>query len=283
MNKTSVVLLLLCGAVLGFCIGHAVQGHPPAPAGQIRQTSTRPAELPATPEPAVARERELLLQAIHELDLTSTELNEAKRYIQKLEQSNHRYNWLVEYWKEKGFGTTYRMNFGGDSFKPSDDLAAFFGWEDELVAQLTTAGEATASAIKEWERKTAVCIEDAENKCVYEIEPIPEEYEKQYMQLMEELLPPEDMALLTSSMALQFNPLRTKRNITASIGPPPHSIGSLPDSNPDQEWLMIEVKSVGESGQIQMGGSTHCMSYNAENPHIPERWKHLIDPGRSYQ
>jgi hypothetical protein len=53
-----------------------------------------------TPRP---REQALLLQAIQELDLTTAELEEAHEYIQKLERTTKRYNWFMDYWKDKEF------------------------------------------------------------------------------------------------------------------------------------------------------------------------------------
>lgn len=276
--KKSALLFLAAGLVGGFAIGHGSKSNtkpiaqPSAPAPE----SESPADS-ESPNQERARERELLLLAIDELDLTTAELVEAQEYIHKLERNTKRYNWLVDYWKEKGFGTSHRMSFRShNQFKPSDDLVGFFGWDEEQVAQLAQAGKEVDAAIKAIESEQAVCIEDSDKKLVYEIPAVPEELKKRYMQSMEAILGPDDMVLLSSNLEKQFEPSSAKRTLTLTIGPPPDHISMHNTVVPDQEWMKVMVEhKTGESSPFGGGTSTSFQSYTPGKT-ISFNWNHVF-------
>lgn len=277
--KKSALLFLAAGLAGGFAIGHVSKSNTkPAPqpllAPDLEPEPLADSELP---HPVKARERELLLLAINELDLTTAELEEAQAYIHKLERNTQRYNRLVDYWKEKGFGTAYAMALHSyNQFKPSDNLVKFFGWDEEQVAQMVQAGKNVDAAIKAIESEQAVCIEDADKKLVYEIPAVPEELGKQYMQSMETILGPDDMALLSTNMEKLFEPSSAKRTLTLTIGPPPVHFSIHNTVVPDQEWMKVVVEQKkDESSLFGNGTSTSFQSYTPGQT-IPHQWNHVF-------
>ena len=132
--KKTVFLFLSIGLLGGFAIGHASKSTPAAePAPQPPTPTVEPQQTakPESARPTHSKEQALLLQAINELDLTTTELEDTLAYIQKLERNTKRYNWLMNHLKEKEFGTSYQMNFSSyNKLKPPDDIAEFFDGDD---------------------------------------------------------------------------------------------------------------------------------------------------------
>ncbi len=270
MKKTA-LLFLAGGLIGGFAIGHASKSTPPPPAPEPEQ----PAE--AKPiRPTQSTEQELLLQAIHELDLTTAELDDALQYIDKLERNTQRYNWLMDYWKEKGFGQSYQMGFlSHKQFKPSDDLVEFFGWDEEQVEEMTRIGQVTATSIKSWESENSVCIEDSEDKLVYEIAAIPEETIGQYLQSMEAILDPDDMELLSSKLEKQFEGVLQDRILTMTIGPAPAYMLFNSNDDPDQEYMTIQTKSKDDRPPFTGGFSSSVMPYKPGTI-FPHSWNHVF-------
>ncbi len=270
MKKTA-LLFLAIGLIGGLAIGHISK---PAP----QPTAPEP-EKPAEPKPThpnPPREQELLLQAIHELDLTTTELDDALQYIDKLERNTHRYNWLMDYWKEKGFGASYQMRFKShDDLKPSDEIVNFFGWSEEQVGAMGEIGKETAEAIKNWESKHAVCIEDSEDKLVYEIAAVPEETIGQYLQSMEDILDPDDMELLSSKLEKQFKGPLQDRILTITIGSAPAHMHFSSNNDPDQEYMTIQMKPKDDGSPFTGGFSTSVMPYKPGSL-FPHRWNHVF-------
>ena len=269
MKKTA-LLFLAIGLISGLAIGRISKPTPPLPEP----------EPPAEPKPVRTnspKEQELLLQAIHELDLTTGELDDALQYIQKLERNTQRYNWLMDYWKEKGFGTSYRMNFSShNDFKPSDDIVAYFGWNEEQVAEMTQIGEVTATAIKDWEGEHSVLIEDSEKKLVYEIAAIPEETIGQYLQSMEDILDPDDMELLSSMFEKQFQDPLQDRILTMTIGP---GSAFMPfSSNPDHDQEYMTIQTTPKEFKLPYDGGGFSSSSMPYTPGtiFPHSWNHVL-------
>jgi hypothetical protein len=119
--KRSSFTLLLCGVLSGFIFGYVVQGHQDSVA-QTPQTATESPIEPVAAKPERTMEKDLLLQAIHELDLTTAELAEATARIKRMELKAKRYDWL----KKNGI-QDYSLSFRQDTFQPSPKLLEFLG------------------------------------------------------------------------------------------------------------------------------------------------------------
>jgi len=273
MKKTA--LLFLAGGLIG---GFAI--------GQISKTTSQPET--TEPEPLAEskpthssppKEQALLLQAIHELDLTTVELDDALQYIQKLERNTQRYNWLMDYWKEKGFGTSYQMRFGnyrGSSLTPSDDLIEFFGWDEAQVTEMNRIGEVITTAIKDWESEHSVLIEDSEKKVVYEIEAIPDEPIGQYLQSMEDILDPDDMELLSSKFEKQFQDPLQDRILTMTIGSGSPSLFFSSNDDPDQEYMTIQTTPKEIELPYDGGGFSSSSMRYTPGMIFPHSWNHVL-------
>lgn len=274
--KKGAVLFLAIGWLGGFAIGHVSKPKPAVASDPVAPPAVAPvaaAEPDATPRP---QERELLLQAIQELDLTAAELDEANAYIQKLERNTKRYDWLMGYWKEKGFGATYSLNINSfDGFAPREDLVAFFGWNDEQVEQIKQAGQRTSEATKTWESDHSVCIEDSAEKLVYEIEGVPPEISKTYLQAMAEIIDPDDFALLESSMEDQFESKSQARIATLTIGPAPEYMAHFTNHDPGQEYMHIRIDPK-EKNQRLPGSGTSYFSQPYTPGVAPFQWNHVF-------
>ncbi len=271
--KMTALLFLVGGLIGGFAIGHISKSTPP-PA--VPSSDLEKSVAPETTSPSQPREQKLLLQAIHELDLTTTELEDALQYIQKLERNTHRYNWLMDYWKEKGFGQSYQMGFlSHKQFKPSDDLVEFFGWDEEQVEEMTRIGQVTATSIKSWESEHSVCIEDSEDKLVYEIAAISEETIGQYLQSMEDILDPDDMELLSSKLEKQFDGVLQDRILTMTIGSAPAHMHFMQNDAADQEYMMIQTKPKDNRSPFSGGFSTSITPYTP-GMRVPHSWNHVF-------
>ena len=272
--KKIALLFFIAGLLGGFAVGHGSKAPPEA---QPPTPTVKPQQI-AKPEPARpirSKEQGLLLQAINELNLTFTELEDAQAYIQKLERNTKRYNWLMDYWKENGFGTSYRMNFRYGQYKPSDELIEFFGWDEEQVAAMGKIGKESTKEIKDWEGQNSICIEDSEDKLVYEIEAMPQEIADQYLQAMAEILDQDDWALLSSKLEKQFESTLKNRTATLTIGPAPANMQRM-NSKPDQEHLIIEIKPVQDkSAPFDVGTSTSYTPYTPGKT-IPYQWNHVF-------
>jgi len=264
--KKTVFLFLVAGLLGGFALGRISQSGKPSAipdSGQLAETKPTPA--------APLREQALLLQAIHELDLTTAELDDALAYIQKLERNTRRYDWLMDYWQGKGFGRSYQMRFKSrQQFKPSEDLIEFFGWDATQVEALTRAGEEVSEAIKGWEGEQAFCIEDSEDSLVYEIPAMPEESVERYMQALEAVLDPDDMALLSSTYEENFGGVLQDRILTMSISSTP-GFFSPTSNDPGQKYIQIRMES--KDAESLWGGS--AMSYRPGTS-FPQ-WDHVFE------
>jgi hypothetical protein len=271
---------LLVGVLSGMGISFAIR--PSAPLDSQSKaalpTVEQPeSERPVTKEPAAAfKEQELLLQAIQELDLTSAELAGAQTYIRTLERNTQRYNWLMDYWKEKGFGTSHRMNFSSyNSFKPTDEISEFFGWNEEQVKQLGKAGKQAKQAIKDWERDHSTCIEEAENKLVYQIEAMPQTIVDQYKQTVSEIIDTDDYELLATKLDKNFDGPIRNRTATLTIGPAPENMHHSPAYGPDKDCMIIKIEPEKDENGHRTGMHTSYMPYTLGKT-IPRQYNHIF-------
>ncbi|RKX46576.1 MAG: hypothetical protein DRP64_02990 [Verrucomicrobia bacterium] len=272
MKKTA-LLFLASGLIGGFAIGHASKSTPKSTIPEPKQSVE-----PKPAHPARPREQELLLQAIQELDLTTAELEDAIQYIKKLERNTQRYNWLMGYWKEKGFGTSYQMKFGNYmdfSLTPSTDLVEFFGWNEEQVSQMAKIGRETVASIKHWESSHAVLVEESEDKKVYDIQPSPDEVTDLYLRSMETIVGSEDMELLSSKLEKQFAGIDQTRTVTLEIVPSPAQMNFSSDPDPDAKSLKILVQVRNDPFWLNTGTSAMFMPYTPGET-ISERWNHVF-------
>ncbi len=275
--KKGAVLIFVIGLLGGFAIGHVSKPKPAGSADPVAPTANDPlaaAEPDTTPR---LQERELLLQAIQELDLTAAELDEANAYIQKLERNTKRYDWLMDYWKEKGLGNSHQLGIQSyNSYAPSKDLVAFFGWDGEQVKQVEQAGQRVSKAIKAWEGDHSVCIEDSAEKLVYEIEGVPPEISQTYLQAMAEIIDPDDFALLESSLEKQFESSSQARIATLTIGPAPERMAHFPNQDPGQEYMQIRIAPKEKNQRLPgIGTTTHIESYTPGKS-VPRNWNHVF-------
>jgi hypothetical protein len=276
MNKHAMVYLgvgLLIGGVLGFSF------HNPTPDPPARSLTIEVQEpLVATnalSEETDHLEQELLLQAIEELNLTTAELDLARAQLKAQEGSLRRYDWLMEQWAKNGFGNTH-SNFHWNKFRPSKGVAAFFGWDDELVGEIESVAATTTLSVKEWESANAVYVDTEEGKLVYELPAAPNTFKESYLQAMEALLPPEDYALLASKFEAQFESLSGEREISLYVGPTPAE-GPFATSNQlDKEWMIVEVKSKKKSFPGYFPTSSSMIPYE-EGRTIPKEWNHIFN------
>jgi hypothetical protein len=276
MNKHAVVYLgvgLLIGGVLGFSFHNPIPDTPTPPlAIEISESLVA---TNAISEETDHREQELLLQAIEELNLTTAELDQARAQLKAQEGNLRRYDWLMEQWTENGFGSMHR-NFHWNNFRPSEGVASFFGWDEELVGEINNVAVTTAHSVKEWEGANAVYVETEEDKLVYELPAAPDSFKETYLQAMAELLPPEDYALLTSKFEAQFKSLSGEREISLYVGPAPTGGPFVTSDQLDQEWMTVEVKSKNESFPGYFPTSSSMMPYE-EGRTIPREWNHIFN------
>lgn len=272
------LLFLVAGLVGGYAIGYMSKSQPMPvlvmePEPPIHEVEIETPEAAPTPS-GRPTEQELLLMAIDEFGLLSEELDDARSYIHKLERNNKRYNRLVDYWKENGFGSSYRMNFGhGRNKKPSDELIKFFGWDKEQVDRMSEAGKSTGGQIKNWESDHSVCIEDSEDRLVYEIEPIPQGVRDDYLEAMATIIDPDDMELISSKLAKQFETKQVKRTVTLTIDEAPSHMQHISQYSSGKEYMIITERSAEEKG---LGASTSYMSYKPGKT-IPHSWNHVFN------
>jgi hypothetical protein len=276
MNKHAMVYLgvgLLIGGVLGFSF------HNPTPDPPARSLTIEVQEpLVATnalSEETDHLEQELLLQAIEELNLTTAELDLARAQLKAQEGSLRRYDWLMEQWAKNGFGNTH-SNFRWNNFRPSEGVAEFFDWDDELVGEINNVAVTTALSVKEWESANAVYVETEEDKLVYELPAAPDTFKDSYLQAMADLLPPDDYALLVSKFEAQFKSLSGEREISLYVGPSPTGSPFVTSDQFDQEWMIVEVKSKNESFPGYSPTSSSMMPYE-EGRTIPREWNHIFN------
>lgn len=278
LMKRSSLMFLAVGMLAGFGTGYALKGQraaedSPEPAAQIEP---EPRIEPALAPRVATEEKELLLQAIEELDLTTTELESAKDYIRKLERNTQRYNWLMDYWKEKGFGTSHRMNLSSyNSFKPTDEISDFFGWNEEQVKQLSKAGKQAKQAIKDWERDHSTCIEETENKLVYQIEAIPQTIVDQYKQTVYGIIDTDDYELLATKLDKNFDGPIRNRTATLTIGPAPENMHHSLAYGPDKDCMIIKIEPEKDENGHRTGMHTSYMPYTLGKT-IPQQYNHIF-------
>ncbi len=191
MKKTLFVSLLFIALLGGFGMGYAYR--------IATETNGFIAKPVMPPEPVVvtqpkideeeSREKELLIQAIEELNLTTAELEEAQRQLNAQAESVRRFNWLMDKWSANEFGNLNRLNMGFSSFTPDKGLSEFFGWDEATVSAMNKIGESMTVSVKKWESEHAVYVETEEDKLVYELPVAPEAFKEGYLREMAEILP----------------------------------------------------------------------------------------------
>jgi len=279
MMKQSSFILIVLGMLFGCVIGYAIRGHSEEKA--IPNAAVEASQTEQPPPPSNSREQTLLLQAIDLLDLTTAELEDAHAYIRKLERNTQRYNWLMDYWKEKGFGTSYQMAFGLTprlSLEPSKDLLDFFGWDSEQIEVMMQVGQTTTDAILDWERGHSTCIEESETNLVYRVAPMPEEIMQTYMQAMANILEPDDMELLHRKLEEKFNGMQQERTLSVTLGLPPPSHFPSEHMDNEQTWMKVtETVSDPSNPMVFLGGVRASYRPYIPGQTIDSRWNHVFN------
>lgn len=277
------IILPALGIIAGFAIGYSVHGmkslpesHQPAPELTISPVE-EPKEMESLPEKN--REKELLLQAIQELDLTSADLEEAREYIRILERNTKRYNWLLSHWQEKGLGSAYQLNFDNENMVPSEELIDFFGWDDETVSEIKRLGSELSEHAEKWETENATIEKVSPTSWVFHIPPMPIDFIDAYASGMSAILDPDDQKLLSSKLEGNCNRLLSTRHVGMEVVHSPEVLMS-PSRTPetedyphDADWLKI-VEITESDLRPNNGFCLMTIPYPSEDT-IPERWKHL--------
>lgn len=267
---TGLIIGGLCGGLIGFSI------RPAAHAGGNEQAETE-AQEPSAASTAVSTnaqpvEKELLLLAIDELNLTSAELGEAQEYIAKLERGARRYNWLTDYWKEHGTSRSWELQISHKS-DPRNEFIEFMGWDEQTAQTVKALGQDTNRRIKEWETANAAKVESDDPDVIwsYELPAMPEQFGEDYLFSMQDFLADDDYALISRNLEKPFENLTNPRTITMTYTDAPAGISAFADS--DQQWVRIEERAIKNDGSPGFG-STHIMQYRADHP-ISHSWNHI--------
>lgn len=271
--KRSSIAFLLGGLLSGFACGYIIQGNSDSTEQTPPITVESPIE-PGQPKPGQAREKDLLLQAIHELDLTTAELETATARIERMELKAKRYDWL----KNNGI-QDHSLSFQRDTFKPSAKLLEFLGLDETDSQVVIGIAETARVAVEEWEAGCAECVEDTSTNCVYEIPPIPENYKQAFIQSLKTVLHPDDVDLLSLSLNNLYSPLQENRKVSLTFVSKEEyteqqearrkkSYGTPSDK------LKIEVVRFDESGRRR--GSSSSTGTIGQSFHFGKRWDHLF-------
>lgn len=266
--KRSSIALVLGGVLSGFVFGYVVQDHQdseePTP-----QTTPESSIEPIDAKRASTMEKDLLLQAIHELDLTTAELADATARIKRMELKAKRYDWL----KNNGI-RDYSLSFNQYSFQPSPKLLEFLGLDKTDSEAVMGIAETARGEIKKWESDQAVCIQETATNCVYEIPPVPESYKEAFRKSLESILHPDDVELLSYSIDQIYDRLQQRKVSIAFASTEWHKsfLYGVNGSPPDR--ISIEEEWLDESGRNR--GSSSSTGPFGQSTYLNEQWGHLF-------
>ena len=248
----------------------------PAPVETVKQDADS-----AAPTNSQTREQQLLLMAIHELDLTSSELEEARARIQRMERKAKRYDWL----RDNGLHGNYAMRIDQETFKPTKELLDFLGLDEEDADTFNRFAEESFDAVRSWETDNAVCTTDNATNCVYEIGPLPDSFKQDYIAQLGSLLHPEDLQLIQPSISDLFDQYSGKREVSATFVSSDDYAELMtrrgtPGGFIESDMINISIHQFSKNGHSRGSRS----SWTAISPGHPllknpfvQRWSHLFD------
>lgn len=279
---------LFMGMAMGICMGIAL-GVSIKPSQKSESVPSAVAEASdptegATVPPTNARpsEKELLLMAIEELNLTTAELETAKNNIMRMERKARRYDWL----RDNGLHGDRSMSFNRTDFGPSQKLIEFLSLDEPESEQLKQLCEDTYTAATAWEQENAVCTEDTHTNCIYEIAPLPDSFREGYVAQLGEVLHEEDIQLLGPAIDDVFHSYGNKRIVSATFIPAEEYAASMKRRGQKMygepsDKIRIKVQRLDEHGNKRGSSSSTFSADRLSSTHNEtlKRWNHLFDLG----
>jgi len=280
--KQTLFMGLGVGICMGMAIGFSIK--PEESQEPIQQSLT---EIPKTnavtavdSTKAMPSEQELLLLAIEELNLTTTELEEAKRNMLRMERKARRYDWL----RDNGLHGNRSMSFDKNSFEPQQKLIDFLGLNEHEISNFKQLSEKTRASTLAWESEHAVCTEDSHTNCTFEVSALPDSFREDYVAHLGELLHEEDVQLLGPAIDEMFSDYSHKRTVSASLIPAEVYAETMRQRGRNVTWepqdmIKIREQKFDEKGNKRgSSSSTFSMKQNSlTHNHLYKRWNHLFD------
>jgi len=278
------IVIVLAAVLAGFALGYVA--HKPQKVSADKSSKKKVDSLLTKKEVATgkSREQKLLLSAIHELDLTTKDLQDAENYIKKLELNTKRYDWLIARIKKSDYNP-FMLGDGDSDFAPSEEMAVFLGWDDEKLKAFKKVAKETSQKIKAWEKQNAKLLESTDQSWTYEIPPFPDSIKADYLSKASEILNASDMEIIRSSIDGAMNGIQQKQTISISLSdaPPkrffpsgmdiPSAVLSASQSANEQQgsrqWVTVKTK-VGDENYYS---SSYTGTYE---PGQETSWSHLI-------